>query len=62
MEEANGAANRRLALPGTREMIEESEKTGKKETMTKSRTMEKGQTQVRMDCEPFECARAPVQS
>ena len=53
MEEANGAVSRRLALPGTTEMMEESKKTGKKETIQKSRTMEKGRTRVRMDGEPL---------
>ena len=31
-EEVNGAGNRRRVLPGMREMMEESKKTGKKET------------------------------
>ena len=39
--------------PGTSEMMEESKKTGKKETMKKSRTMEKGKTQVRVSGEPL---------
>ena len=53
-EETNGAVNRRRVLPGTREIMEESKKTGKKETMKKSWAMEAGKAQVRMSGEPLE--------
>ena len=47
--EANGAANPRRVLPGTREMMDEAKKIRKKETMRRSTTMEA----ARMTGEPL---------